>query len=122
MHGPVGHAYVYLVYGMHHCLNVVARADGAPAGAVLLRALELPDGVGTRRAAGPAKLTKAMSIDLRMNSHDLTAGADLWLAAGGLRPGESVAVGPRVGVGYAGEGWADRPWRFWLAGNRSVSR
>jgi DNA-3-methyladenine glycosylase len=122
MHGPVGHAYVYLVYGMHYCLNVVARADGAPAGAVLLRALELPDAGDARLAAGPAKLTKAMSIDLRLNGHDLTTGPDLWLAAGGLKSGESVAVGPRVGVAYAGEGWADRPWRFWLAANRSVSR
>jgi DNA-3-methyladenine glycosylase len=122
MHGPVGHAYVYLVYGMHYCLNVVAREAGAVAGAVLLRALELLDESNARLAAGPAKLTQALAIDRRLDGHDLTAGVDLWLADGRLKAGESVAIGPRVGVGYAGEGWADKPFRFWLAGNRSVSR
>lgn len=136
MHGPVGHAYVYLVYGMHHCLNVVARGDGAKAGAVLLRALEPVEGLASMRArrgragdrddrlcSGPARLTQALAIDRRLDGHDLTRAVELWLAAGdGLRPSESVASGPRVGVGYAGEDWAGRPWRFWLAGNRSVSR
>jgi DNA-3-methyladenine glycosylase len=135
MHGPVGHAYVYLVYGMHHCLNVVARSDLAPAGAVLIRALEPVLGADIMRArrgrtadpdhrlcAGPARLTEAMAIDRQLDAHDLTAGRELWLAAGEVGAAESVAVGPRVGVAYAGQGWADRPWRFWLAGNRSVSR
>lgn len=135
MHGPVGHAYVYLVYGMHYCLNVVARDTSAPAGAVLVRALEPVAGAALMRArrgrtaerdsrlcAGPARLTQALAIDRAFDGHDLTAGEELWLAAGGLQDGEVVAVGPRIGVGYAGQGWADRPWRFWLAGNRSVSR
>ena len=135
MHGPVGHAYVYLVYGMHYCLNVVARAQAAVAGAVLVRALEPVDGVEVMRlrrgrsadpdhrlCAGPARLTQALAIDRTLDGHDLTTGADLWLAGGGPRPGESVGTGPRVGIGYAGEDWSARPWRFWLAGNRSVSR
>jgi DNA-3-methyladenine glycosylase len=136
MHGPVGHAYVYLVYGMHNCLNVVAREDAATAGAVLLRALEPVDGLASMRdrrgrtsdsddrlCSGPARLTQALAIDRRLDGLDLTKSGDLWLAAGvGRREAETVASGPRVGVGYAGEDWAGRPWRFWLAGNRSVSR
>jgi DNA-3-methyladenine glycosylase len=136
MYGPVGHAYVYLVYGMHHCLNVVARSEELVAGAVLLRALEPVDGLAlmrTRRGdttdadnrlcSGPARLTRALAIDRRLDGHDLTSNVDLWLSAGdGLRQSESVAAGRRVGVDYAGPDWADRPWRFWLAGNRSVSR
>ena len=136
MYGPVGHAYVYLVYGMHHCLNVVARSEELVAGAVLLRALQPVDGIAGMRArrqgtkdpdgrlcSGPARLTQALAIDRRFDGHDLTAGVDLWLSGGhGLRESESVAVGPRVGIDYAGPEWAERPWRFWLAGNQSVSR
>jgi DNA-3-methyladenine glycosylase len=136
MYGPVGHAYVYLVYGMHNCLNVVARSEELVAGAVLLRALEPVDGLAFMRArrggtsdpdarlcSGPARLTQALAIDRRLDGHDLTAEVDLWLSAGeGLRQSEAIAVGPRVGVDYAGPDWAGRPWRFWLAGNRSVSR
>lgn len=134
MHGPVGHAYVYLVYGMHYCLNVVARDESASAGAVLIRALEPVEGVDVMRerrgstdpdrrlCSGPARLCQALAIDRTFDAHDLTAGVGLWLSEGALEPAESVASGPRVGVGYAGEGWADRPWRFWLAGNPSVSR
>ena len=136
MYGPVGHAYVYLVYGMHNCLNVVARSEELVAGAVLLRAVEPVDGIALMRArrgrtsdpdarlcSGPARLTQALAIDRGLDGHDLTSGVDLWLSAGeGLRQSEAVAVGPRVGVGYAGPDWAGRPWRFWLSGNRSVSR
>jgi DNA-3-methyladenine glycosylase len=136
MHGPVGHAYVYLVYGMHHCLNVVAREDAVTAGAVLLRALEPVEGLASMRerrgrthdpddrmCSGPARLTQALAIDRRLDGLDLTKTGELWLAAGErLREAEGVASGPRVGVGYAGEDWAGRPWRFWLAGNPSVSR
>ena len=134
MFGEVGHAYVYLVYGLHWCLNVVARHEAA-AGAVLLRALEPIDGLDLMRArrgrltepdarlcAGPARLTQALAIDGSLDGQDLTAGVGLWLADGGLRTGESVEVGPRVGVGYAGPEWSAVPWRFWLRGNPSVSR
>jgi DNA-3-methyladenine glycosylase len=135
MHGPVGHAYVYLVYGMHHCFNVVARDSGASAGAVLIRALEPVVGIELMRArrgrtadpdrrlcAGPARLTQALAIDRALDGHDLTLGTEVWLAEGSRQPTETVAAGSRIGVGYAGEEWAGLPWRFWLAGNRSVSR
>jgi DNA-3-methyladenine glycosylase len=134
MFGEVGHAYVYLVYGMHECLNVVAKDGGAQAGAVLLRAIEPLSGVEEMRlrrgrardpdaklASGPARLCQAMAVDRRFDGHDLTSGDRLWLAAGdGLVSDEAIATGPRIGVDYAGE-WAARPWRYWLAGNPSVS-
>lgn len=134
MFGPVGHAYVYLVYGMHYCLNVVGYAD-AEAGAVLIRAVEPLEGIGAMRArrarpseavarlcAGPARLCQAFAVDRQFDGHDLTAGEELWLAAAPAAAQEAVSSGTRVGVDYAGDGWADRPWRFWLAGNPSVSR
>lgn len=135
MFGEVGHAYIYLVYGMHECLNVVAYS-GADAGAVLLRALEPVVGIELMRSrrdraadpderlcAGPARLCQAMAVDRALDAHDLTTRESLWLAApleGALL--SEVAAGVRVGVDYATDGWAARPWRFWLAGHPSVSR
>ena len=118
MFGPPGHAYVYLIYGMHHCLNVVTEAVGFPA-AVLLRALE--PGLGLTLAAnGPGRLCRALGIDRRHNGQDLVAGP-LWIGRRGHPPSEEriVAV-PRVGVDYAGT-WAERPWRFFLADSPAVS-
>ena len=136
MFGPPGHAYVYLVYGMHECLNVVAGSDGE-AGAVLLRAGEpmigvdlmrlrraRPDDADTRLAAGPARLCRSLGVGRTLDGHDLTVGHSLWLSMpeGDERLAEErVAAGPRVGVSYAGE-WASRPWRFWVRGHPSVSR
>lgn len=135
MFGQVGHAYVYVIYGMHDCLNVVAYS-GADAGAVLLRSLEPLEGVDLMRrrrgrardpdarlCAGPARLCQAMAVDRTLESHDLTTGEGLWLAA----PAEGASLpefaeGERIGVDYATDGWADRPWRFWLASHPSVSR
>ncbi len=135
MFGEVGHAYVYLVYGMHDCLNVVTYKS-REAGAVLIRALEPRVGVdlmrvrrggrsdpASRLAAGPARLCQAMAITRAFVGHDLTAGAELWLAAPTqVTSAADISVGTRIGVDYAGPGWADRPWRFWLTGNPSVSR
>jgi DNA-3-methyladenine glycosylase len=134
MFGEVGHAYVYLVYGMHDCLNVVTRDSSAVAGAVLLRALEPTYGIDLMRsrrgrpkdadfrlAAGPAKLTQALAVNRALDGHDLVAGDRLWLEAGEPVPDSEVSVGPRIGVDYAGE-WANRPWRYWITGNRAVSR
>jgi DNA-3-methyladenine glycosylase len=137
MFGPVGHAYVYLVYGMHDCLNVVAY-EGREAGAVLIRAIEPRLGIelmrarrvnggragdDSRLAAGPGRLCQALGVTRLLDGHDLTSGEGLWLAApsGGSTQAE-IASGTRVGVEYAGDGWSHHPWRFWLAGNPSVSR
>jgi DNA-3-methyladenine glycosylase len=136
MFGQVGHAYVYLVYGMHECLNVVAYAPPAEAGAVLIRAIEPLVGVELMRArrgrprdpvarlcSGPAKLCQAMGVGRDFDGHDLLTEDTLRLAApdAPVAAGE-VAAGPRVGVAYAGADWSSRPWRFWLAGHPSVSR
>jgi DNA-3-methyladenine glycosylase len=133
MFGEVGHAYVYLVYGMHECLNVVAYS-GAAAGAVLIRAIAPVVGVDEirqrrgrptdptdRLCSGPAKLCQGLAVDRSLNGHDLTMGEGLWLARAAGEPVVDIASGPRVGVAYAGE-WAAKPWRFWLAGHPAVSR
>jgi len=128
-----GHAYVFFVYGMHHCLNVVAREAGVPQ-AVLLRAGAAVEGVermaalrGLRRAprpgelaGGPGRLCRALAIDRSFDGADLRAG-DLWLGPGTPVADAEVVVGPRVGIDYAGEA-AAWPLRFSVRGCREVSR
>jgi DNA-3-methyladenine glycosylase len=134
MFGEVGHAYVYLVYGMHECLNVVARAPGEAAGAVLIRALSVEVGVDLVRrrrgrptdpdsklCSGPARLCDGLGVDRTFDGHDLTSGEGLWLAAPPAAPTGEIARGTRIGVDYAGPGHADRHWRFWRAGHPAVS-
>jgi DNA-3-methyladenine glycosylase len=112
MYGPPGHAYVYFIYGMHHCLNFVTRPEGRPE-AILVRALEPGPGVG--RCSGPGLLCRAMYIDRSLNGAPLVA-PDLYVVDDGFRPGPGAVVRtPRIGVEYAGE-WAALPWRFCLAG------
>jgi DNA-3-methyladenine glycosylase len=118
MFGPAGRAYVYFVYGMHHCVNVVTGGDGAGA-AVLLRALEPVAGI-EGRTDGPGRLCRALGIDRALDGADLR-GPELLLAA----PREPVPIRvlarPRVGVAYAGS-WARRRLRFLTAGSPWVSR
>jgi DNA-3-methyladenine glycosylase len=150
MFGPPGRAYVYGVYGMHICLNVVAGPPGLGA-AILLRAVEPLEGIASMRAArlahavasrhavaaapaaeaariaripasrlaaGPANLAAAFGVE---RGDD---GLDLLDSAAGLRlepdgadgRHREIVAGARIGVAYAGPGWADRPWRFVLAG------
>jgi DNA-3-methyladenine glycosylase len=98
MYGPPGFAYVYLIYGMHHCLNVVTGPQGR-AEAVLLRGARPSPHLPGRRLDGPARLCAALGIDLSQNRLDLCqrSGGTLWLEAGAA-PEEEVLVGPRVGV------------------------
>jgi DNA-3-methyladenine glycosylase len=117
MFGPPGHAYVYLIYGMWHCLNVVTAAEGVPH-AVLLRALEPLAGLGAR-ASGPGLLCRAMGIDRRSNGADL-CGAPLWIEPARRAPAVRIGRSPRIGVDYAGE-WARRPWRFFDRDSAFVS-
>jgi DNA-3-methyladenine glycosylase len=109
MYGPGGHAYVYFIYGVWNCLNVVTGAAGVPH-AVLLRALEPLDGLRAR-TWGPGLLCRALHIDRRLNGIDLRGGR-LWLerAPRGAPP-VRIARASRIGVDYAGA-WAARPWRF----------
>lgn len=124
MFGPSGRLYCYFTYGMHVCANVVVGREGDP-GAVLVRAGEVVAGLETARerrpgatdrdlARGPARLCRALGIELADNGVDLAAGRIR------LEPGErvaEVATGPRVGL----RGAPDRPWRFWQSGHRTVS-
>ncbi len=130
MFGPPGHLYVYLIYGLHHCLNVVAGPGGKPE-AVLIRAIALDDGVDLARerrggsvtearlASGPGNVGRALGVDRNQN------GADLLNSPVRVEPRSApqprVSRGPRIGVGYAGP-WADRPLRFWITDDPHVSR
>jgi len=131
MWGPPGHAYVYFVYGMHHCVNVVCQPPEVPE-AVLLRALEpvdgevlmrrrrrLPDAPAWRLCRGPGALCQAMGIGRAENGADLVRGALRIRDAPGV-PARRVARTARIGVAYAGAD-AARPWRFLMRGSRAVS-
>jgi DNA-3-methyladenine glycosylase len=124
MFGPPGRLYVYFTYGMHHCCNVVVGVEGTPS-AVLLRAGEVVDGIDTARqrrrgsdrdlARGPARLCEALGIDLRHDGVDPRTGPVTLTPP--VRPETRVATGPRVGL----RGAPERPWRFWIEGDRFVS-
>lgn len=128
MFGPPGHAYVYLVYGLHHCLNVIAGPGSKPE-AVLLRAAQIvegahivrawrPNAAPTRLAAGPGNLAAAFGVDRRLDGADLLTGP-LRLAFG--EADISVSHRPRIGVDYAGP-WAARPLRFLIRDDPHRSR
>ncbi len=132
MFGPAGVLYVYFSYGMHWCANVVCGPTGR-ACAVLLRAGEVVDGVELARARrpaarvdrdlarGPARLTEALGID---GSHDgarLTGPALRLDPRQRSHPRRTISSGPRVGVSGAGGDAVLHPWRFWLAGDPTVS-
>ncbi len=109
MFGPAGHAYVYFIYGVWNCLNVVTARAGVPH-AVLLRALE-PLGALGDSTWGPGLLCRALHIDRRLNGVDLL-GNELWLEFPPVRRRTvRIARATRIGVDYAGD-WALRPWRF----------
>jgi len=114
MFGPAGIAYVYLIYGMYDCFNVVTGREGE-ASAVLVRAVasvSLPTGPtgSAGRTDGPGKLCRALGITRAHNGVDLTLGVPLGIEDRG-EPAPKLSATPRIGVDYAGE-WAARPWRF----------
>ncbi|MHB8155950.1 MAG: DNA-3-methyladenine glycosylase [Desulfocucumaceae bacterium] len=127
MFGPPGCAYIYFTYGMHYCFNVVTAPEGVGE-AVLLRSLEPLAGLAvmkerrgreklTELCSGPGKLVQAMGIEPGMYGHDLTREPLLILRAGPV-PGEDVVVTARVGIKLS----ADLPLRFYIKGNRYISR
>jgi DNA-3-methyladenine glycosylase len=124
MFGPGGHLYVYLSYGIHHCLNVVTGGPGHGA-AVLLRAAEPLEnlarlarnrGVDAERALcrGPGRLAQALAIDRTFDGVDLLGGGVLWIEPGTAVPRSRLEVTPRVGISVA----TDVPWRWVEAGSR----
>jgi DNA-3-methyladenine glycosylase len=129
MFGPAGNAYLYFVFGMHWCCNVVCGRDGEAA-AVLLRAGEVVDGVEVARARragaadrdlarGPARLVVALGVDRDANGTSMVDGAGPMRLTPPTRPVDpaAIAAGPRVGVAAA----HDVPWRFWIEGDPTVS-
>jgi DNA-3-methyladenine glycosylase len=120
MYADGGHLYVFLVYGMHHCANVVTRREGVPE-AVLLRAAEPPEGAPPRLLAGPGKLCAGLGITARDSGLDLIGDSRvrLFLPVRGTR--RPLGVSPRIGIDYSG---AARAWplRFYDKDSGSVSR
>ena len=117
MFGPPGHAYVYFIYGMYFCMNVVTEPEGRAA-AVLLRAVEPVKNLAGK-TSGPGLLCRAMEIDRRLNGHDLLS--DDFFIAESAAEKFSIVKRPRVGVAYA-KHWAKRHLRFYVKGNPFVSR
>lgn len=104
MYAEGGVWYVYLCYGIHELLNVVTGPAGQPS-AVLIR--------GVEGIIGPGRLTRALGITRRFNTHPSAPATGLWLEDDGWRPPRAaVRITPRIGVDYAGE-WAEKPWRFY---------
>lgn len=129
MFGEPGHAYVYFTYGMHYCCNIVCRPGGT-AGAVLVRAGEVVEGIELARsrratarrdrdlARGPANLAQALALDREWDGIDVcAAGSALRLETGEPVGQDRIVAGPRVGLRHA----AERPWRFWVEGDPTVS-
>ncbi len=118
MFGPAGVAYVYLIYGMYHCFNIVTERVGYPS-AVLVRAVE--DERTGALIDGPGRICRFLAIDRTLNRVDLTEGDVLWVEDRGERAAPSViTVGRRIGVDYAGV-WAKKPWRFRLARSKKLN-
>lgn len=128
--GPPGHLYVYFTYGMHFCANLVCRPDGTASGC-LMRAGEVVEGLELARsrrptakhdaelAQGPARLAKAMGLGREHNGIPALGGEVTVTLPDRLEP--SVMTGPRVGI--SGPGGTDQyPWRFWIAGDPTVSK
>lgn len=131
MYGPPGRLYVYFTYGMHVCANVTVCQSGE-ASAVLLRAGEIVNGLDLARsrrpssksdrdlARGPARLTRALGIELADNGESLSRGPIRLEIPPEPVEARLVSQGPRTGV--SGEGGSDRyPWRFWIDGDPTVS-
>jgi DNA-3-methyladenine glycosylase len=128
MFGPPGHLYVYFVYGMHFCMNVVVGQTGVGA-AVLLRAAEPLEGIDEMRSrrgrervrdlcSGPARLCQAFGVDRALDGTDLVGGTDVWIEEGSPPPRDTIAAGSRVGIRVG----VERDWRYLISDDPFVSR
>ena len=107
MFGPAGFSYVYMIYGMYHCLNIVTEREGNPS-AVLIRTLDC-DGCD-----GPGKLCRKLGIDRKLNNIVITKSKLLWLEDSENKVKKSqIKKSKRIGVNYAGK-WKHKLWRFYL--------
>ncbi|XP_071813002.1 DNA-3-methyladenine glycosylase-like [Apostichopus japonicus] len=133
-----GSVYVYLIYGMYHCMNISSKGDG---NAVLLRALEPIDGEelmqkfrskgrksskalkDTALCSGPGKLTGALQITKKLfDKESLVTNSSLWIEDAPLLASEDIISCPRIGVDYATKGWKEKPLRHYVLGNRNISK
>ncbi|NET75280.1 MULTISPECIES: DNA-3-methyladenine glycosylase [Okeania] len=134
MFGPPGMSYVYLIYGMYHCLNIVTDADGVPS-VVLIRALQLesvPDWLWeyipkqkskpkiSRLAAGPGKLCRLLDIDLSLNGSPLGVGRPMWLEHPTRQLQEDLQIVQKTRIGI--RKGTELPWRWYLANCDAVSK
>jgi len=101
MFGPGGHLYMYLIYGMYWMLNVVTAEEGVPQ-AVLIR--------GLAEVNGPGRLTRKLELDGSFNGESLIRSARIFI--GGTKEVPAYTCHPRIGIDYAGEEWANKPWRY----------
>ncbi|MFA5776913.1 MAG: DNA-3-methyladenine glycosylase [Parcubacteria group bacterium] len=110
MYGESGHAYVYMIYGMYHCLNIVTEKKGFPT-AILIRSIKI-DGLDYKKTDGPGKLCKFLKIDRKLNNWNITKKERLWIE----KPAQNfskknIVAGRRIGIDYA-KHCKEYPWRF----------
>ncbi len=127
-----GYAYIYMIYGLNYCLNIVTHKENVPH-AVLIRAVEpltRLDIVSERRKKissikdytnGPGKLAKALDIDISLNRCDVMSGEELYIEKNINKPSFSIVSKPRVNIDYAAE-YKDVPWRKYIEGNLFISK
>lgn len=108
MFGEPGTIYVYLIYGMYYCLNIVTEKKGYPA-AVLIRGVRIKN----QELSGPGKLCQYFHINKTLNHKPLGRKTGLWIKDGIKIPKRQIKTAPRIGVNYAGK-WAKKPWRFYV--------
>jgi DNA-3-methyladenine glycosylase len=117
MFGPPGFTYVYMIYGMYYCLNLVTEREEFPA-AILIRGLEIDEvkegGISIIRIDGPGRVCRFLEIDRTDNGIDATLGTTIWIEDRGQKFSRNhIHTLPRIGIDYAGE-WAKKPWRYCL--------
>ncbi len=125
MFGPAGYTYVYLIYGMYHCLNLVTDREEFPA-AILIRGIEVlgksESLAKPSRIEGPGRVCRFLEIDRSHNGLDTTQGSVIWVEDAGLTvPDKHIQKLPRIGIDYAGE-WANKLWRFCLPTSASPQK
>ena len=110
MFGEAGHAYIYMVYGMYHCLNIVTEKKDFPA-AVLIRAVKI-ENIDYKKTNGPGKLCKFLEIDMKLNGLDITTGEKLWIIKSTKKISKKlIKVDKRIGIDYA-KHCKNYLWRF----------
>lgn len=119
MFGPPGHAYIYFIYGMYYCMNIVTEKEGH-ASAILLRAIEPLQGI-EEKTKGPGLLCKAMAIDKKLNGHDLTTSKTFYITKEREETSFTIVKKERIGVAYA-KHWAKRKLRFYIKHNPYISK